>query len=574
MPQTLPPGRFTETYLDYQALTAQLQQWADTYPDVVRLESLTRTPEGRDVWLLVVGPDPDRQRPGVWIDGNMHGAELAGSSVALAIAEAAIDLHHPPGPLDAALPAHLLDWLTDVLFYVCPRISPDGAEHVIRTGSCTRSAPRRAAHAQRDPYWEPADIDGTGWCRMLRIEDPAGDFVAAADRPGLMLPRTIDDPPPYYRLYPEGLIENWDGETLPQSSGLAGVTDFNRNFPWSWQPEPEQVGAGDFPGSEPETRAVIDYAVRHPNLYAWLNLHTFGGVFIRPRIDVPDTRMDQADLALYRQLEAWGEETIGYPTVSGFEQFTYEPEKPLHGDLVEFAYHQRGCLAEVCELWDLFRTLDRPLAKRFVENYSALGRDDMLRLASWDADHNGGRLFRDWRTAEHPQLGPVEVGGVNPLIGVWNPPLERLAGICERMSEYWLRVAAMLPRLELAEISIEMVTPQLNRITVRLRNRGYLATDGLSTTRESPWNEPIRASLQCDGCHLPPGEHAQRTLPSLDGWGRGQGVWSHMPWLQRSRGSGHEAVLRWLVRGTGSVQLQCGNPRLGWLVRQLTLPLQ
>ncbi len=572
MLQPLPPGHFTETYLDDQALTAQLRQWAEAYPEVVRLRSLATTPEGRDVWLLIIGPDPDRTRPGVWIDGNMHGAELAGSSVALAIAEAAIGLHHPRAESDFGLPEHRRVWLQEVLFYICPRMSPDGAERVMQTGSFIRSAPRRAAHAQQDPRWEPEDLDGTGWCRLLRIEDPAGDFVAAGEHPGLMLPREVDDPPPYYRLYPEGLIENWDGETVPQPSGLEGVTDFNRNFPWSWQPEPEQIGAGDYAGSEPETRAVIDFAVQHPNLYAWLNLHTFGGVFIRPRIDVPDSRMNQADLALYRQLEAWAEATIGYPTVSGFEQFTYEPEKPLHGDLVEFAYHQRGCLAEVCELWDLFQELDRPPAKRFVDHYAALSRDDMLRFADWDAEHNGGRLFRDWQPLHHPQLGPLEVGGLNPLVGVWNPPLERLAEICRQMTEYWFHVAALLPRLELAEAGVETIAPGMHRVSIRLRNLGYLSTAGISTCRDSPWNEPVRAALACDGCSLQAGEHERRTLPHLDGWGRGQGVWSHMPWMQRSRGNAHEAVVRWLVCGEGTVEVRCGNPRLGWLHRRLPLP--
>ena len=37
--------------------------------------------------LVSIGPDLDRTRPAVWVDGNVHAAELVGSSVALAIAE-------------------------------------------------------------------------------------------------------------------------------------------------------------------------------------------------------------------------------------------------------------------------------------------------------------------------------------------------------------------------------------------------------------------------------------------------------------------------------------------------------
>jgi hypothetical protein len=65
-------------------------------------------------------------------------------------------------------------------------------------------------------------------------------------------------------------------------------------------------------------------------------------VLIRPLGDKPDDKMDQGDLAVYRQVEAWAKEFTGYPTVSGFHEFLYEPEKPLKGDLTDYAYHQRG----------------------------------------------------------------------------------------------------------------------------------------------------------------------------------------------------------------------------------------
>ena len=48
------------------------------------------------MWLLTLGPDPDRARPSAWVDGNMHASELAGSSVALSIAEDVLRLHLGP----------------------------------------------------------------------------------------------------------------------------------------------------------------------------------------------------------------------------------------------------------------------------------------------------------------------------------------------------------------------------------------------------------------------------------------------------------------------------------------------
>src|SRR5688572_2228603 len=125
---------FRTRYLDYDELTAQVRAWASAHPDHVRLESIGKTAAGRELWLLTIGPDPDSVRPGVWVDGNMHASELCGSSAALAIAEDAIGLHTRPQEEMHALPAHLREQLRNVIFYILPRMSPDGAEAVLKTG--------------------------------------------------------------------------------------------------------------------------------------------------------------------------------------------------------------------------------------------------------------------------------------------------------------------------------------------------------------------------------------------------------------------------------------------------------
>ena len=69
---------FRTEYLDYESLTAQLDEWANAFPEFVRKESLGTTLEGREIWLLKIGVDPDRVRPAVWVDGNMHASDCAG----------------------------------------------------------------------------------------------------------------------------------------------------------------------------------------------------------------------------------------------------------------------------------------------------------------------------------------------------------------------------------------------------------------------------------------------------------------------------------------------------------------
>src|SRR4051812_31176099 len=147
-------------YLSYEELTRQVQTWADAHPDLARLQSLATTPEGRELWLLTIGPEPDRVRPAAWVDGNMHASELAGSSVALAIAEDILRAHVTGGNV-AELPEHLAELLrAGVLFYILPRMCPDGAERILRTGGYVRSNPRDGRVGRSSPHWKPGDVDG------------------------------------------------------------------------------------------------------------------------------------------------------------------------------------------------------------------------------------------------------------------------------------------------------------------------------------------------------------------------------------------------------------------------------
>ena len=141
-------------------------------------------------------------------------------------------------------------------------MSPDGAEAVLANGRYVRSVPRDERPARAHAYWRCDDVDGDGLALTMRVRDPGGEMVESPEFPGLLLPRTIDDPPPYYKVYPEGVIENFDGSNVPTPHFLSdNQTDLNRNFPFFWAPDSKQEGAGAFPLSEVESRAVVEFAI-------------------------------------------------------------------------------------------------------------------------------------------------------------------------------------------------------------------------------------------------------------------------------------------------------------------------
>jgi hypothetical protein len=561
---------FRGAYLDHETLTRQLRGWAEAFPGTCRLSSIARTPEGRDVWLLAIGKELDRVRPAVWVGGNLHAAELAGSSVALAIAEDVLAIHHQPETLGLSAP--VLDRLRDVVFYIVPRISPDGAEHALRSGRTVRSVPRDARVERGAPRWVPGDVDGDGLALAMRVIDPGGELVESREVPGLLVERTIDDEGPFYKLYPEGTIEHFDGKTVPSPFFLGdNPIDLNRNFPWSWAPPHEQIGAGPYAASEPESRGVVEFATAHPEIFAWLDLHTFGGVVIRPLGHAPDAKMNQEDLAIYRQVEAWALEHTGYPTVSGHEEFLYEPDKPLRGDLTDYAYNQRGALAYVIELWDLFARLDMPRPPKFAQYYERVTRGDLEKLARWDRDTNAGRAFPAWRPFDHPQLGKVEIGGVDPRIGIWNPPLHELAAVCSGQAKLMLRVAALAPRLRIGRIEREALPGGITRLELQVTNDGYLGTYGLPSAKVLDFNEPIYATARARGCELVDPGAAHQILGHLEGWGHGLHTGQNLPAYPGSRGTTNAAWARYLVRGSGTLELSVGSCRVGFTAARVEL---
>jgi zinc carboxypeptidase len=561
---------FRQKYLQYAELSTIIAAWSKQHPEILRVSSIGKSAEGRDIPLLTIGRNPDEARPAIWVDGNMHASEVCGSSVALAIAEDVLALHQGAQQVGGKpFPAHMAEAVKDALFYIVPRISPDGAEEVLTKGRYVRSSPINDRANKDHAYWESADIDGNGIASYMRKEDPDGELVEIRGEDGALLdpsvmgPRMPEDAGTYFKLYPEGRIVNFDGQRIPNPHFLSdNPYDFNRNFPYTWAPESQQEGAGHYPGSAPETRAILDFATSHPNIFAWLNLHTFGGVLIRPLGDKPDSKMNPADLAIFEQVEAWMTEHTGYATVSGYHEFLYEPEKPIYGDLSDYAYHQRGALAYVVELWDLFKQLGIERKKPFVDHYVKFARKDILALAKFDRDENKGRVFGRWKKVNHPQLGEVEVNGFDPRVGVWNPPYERLAGTCAEQSAMFLRVAALVPRVNV-EIAKRETAGGYTRIELRISNRGYLGTCGMPSAKKLPHVEPLRLTAEGSGVEVVAPAEAIVEIGHLEGWGAGLygGPSIFMPW---TRGNAHERYVTLVAKGKGTLSVKVGSCRVGY----------
>jgi murein tripeptide amidase MpaA len=139
------------------------------------------------------------------------------------------------------------------------------------------------------PYDEDAidgldteDVDGDGRILSMRIRDDNGNWKCHPDEPRLMVAREPTEVGgTYYRILPEGRVRGYDGFMLKVNRNREGL-DLNRNFPAGWRQEFEQLGAGPYPASEPEVRAIVHFISHHPNITGGVCFHTWSGVLLRP----------------------------------------------------------------------------------------------------------------------------------------------------------------------------------------------------------------------------------------------------------------------------------------------------
>jgi hypothetical protein len=215
----------------------------------------------------------------------------------------------------------------------------------------------------------------------------------------------------------------------------------------------------------------------------------------------------------------------------------------------------------VCELWDFWKQAGLAVHRPFVHNYQRRTRAEIEQIARWDREHNGGRVIGAWRPFTHPQLGPVEIGGYDPRVGIWNPPLDRLAEICAQQARVFLRLASLAPRVVVTGIETEPVGEGLTRVRAVIENLGYLPTYVLASARALPWNEPLRARIDLGAAvELVAGE-ATTTVGHLGGWG---GLYKmSTPFFARTQGDAARRRVEWIVRGKGTITIRAGGARVG-----------
>jgi Zinc carboxypeptidase len=544
----------------YDELSETLRTWAEEAPKLCTVESIGKSYEGRDIWLVTVtnadtGDHGDK--PAFLIEANIHSMEWTGCAAALHLIHRLLSGHGQDHTVTSALDTRT--------FYVIPRLNPDGAERGLEERRFIRSSVRPYPLEEPDDGLRVEDVDGDGRVLDMRIEDPNGAWRPHRDVPKLLVRRDPVDGPddgPFYRLLTEGRIENYDGVTIKVPPPLEGL-DLNRNFPAEWAPEHEQRGAGPYPTSEPEVRAMVQAVTDRPNITGHIAYHTFSGVNLRPYAGRPDDDFPTQDLRAYKIIGERGKELTGYPAVSVFHDFKYDPKMTIKGGAHDWMYDHLGVFSWTTEFWSPQRQAG--IADyHFTDWIREHPVEDDLTLVKW-ADQNYPDAYVDWYEFDHPELGKVELGGWD-IVNYWfNVPFDRLEEEVAPHADWALFHLLISPLLQIRSLEVEKLGETSFLVRLVLQNAGWLPTNVTEKAVERKSVRDLQVELE-----LP--KHARLVAGDVTtevGQLKGRVEKRSTTWWANDESTNDLAKLEWVIEaepGT-EIRIEARHPRAG-TVRQ------
>jgi hypothetical protein len=446
-------------YYTNQGVADLCTKLAKTYPDLVSLESIGKSYQGRDIWLLTISDkksmDPGL-KPGYWIDGNIHAIELQGTEMALYTAWYLCEMFDEN--------EFIKKLLAEKTFYIAPTINPDGREYFT-----AQTVPPRSGLAPRDNDRDgkfdedgPDDLNGDKQISQMRRTNPNGNMKVDPQDPRKMI-RVADGEKGEYEILGTEGFDN-DGDGLINEDGPGGP-DYNRDWGFNWEPNYVQSGADKYPFSFVENQAVRDFVLKHRNIAGSQSFHNSGGMILRgPSIQGGGAEVfSRSDEMALNTIGKTGERIIpGYKLL-----IIWKDLYTVWGGELDWMYGGMGCYVYSNELWT-------PYLMFYDSTYSDQYEFDKLLLFD-DA-------FIPWQKTTHPTYGEIEVGGFKKNFGRLHPGF-MIETDAHRNAAFCIYNASQLPVLEVTDIKVKNLEGGLKEVTASVENKRILSTHSGSNMR-------------------------------------------------------------------------------------------
>jgi hypothetical protein len=561
-------------YQNHRSLTAALRKIQAEHPDRVRLTEEGLTLGKREVWAVELGTGSaaDRKRrPALLLVAGIEGHDLVSTVVAVAWVQGLLDRYATDDSVRA-----LLDRIT---IYVFPRVNPDGAEAYFERPRLERVTNLKPEDEDRDGLVDedgPEDLNEDGLITSMRVLDVDGEYIVDPAEPRLLIKADrAKGERGMWKLLTEGFDndrdERWNEDEI-------GGVHLNRNFPYQYQFF--GVHTGPHQVSEPETRALAEFVIAHPNIAAAFNFGSADNLLQTPKGEPqgkrPPTAIADPDVPFYRELGQ------AYRDALGLKKELSGSSEP--GTFSDWMYYHRGRLSLAARSWSPNLELEIAKARKEAaskdapkkpdakpdeaaakaepedknEPSKAAGKEKEPKAPREDKrgeeeraalkwfDENAPEAFLPWKEFDHPdfQDKKVEIGGWAPFAR-HNPPAKLLEQVCQIHGRFLTELAGRLPRLAIRSMAAKHLGSGVHELTVQVENTGYLPT---ALTQGSITREVLRtrAVLNLDTKQILAGQKTTMldTIP----------------------GSGGMKEIRYIIHARGPVELEVIS-QLGGTVR-------
>ncbi len=445
-------------YNTYEGIVDIMQKIAKAHPDLAKIESIGKSYEGKDIYLLTVSDfktgDPSK-KPAMYIDGNIHSNEIQGAEFSLYTAWYLTEMF---GDLD-----FITELLKDKTFYINPTINPDARNEYMNNPN-TPHSPRSGmivldndgdGKAGEDGF---DDLNEDNHITMMIRKSPTGRYIKDPQDSRRLIRVPQEETGEYEMLGFEGIDKDGDGEV--NEDGI-GYYDPNRDWGWKWQPDYVQRGAYKYPFSLPENRAVMEFVMKHPNIAGAQSYHNYGGMILRgPGAEEDKDTYNQKDIEIYDAIAEKGEEMIpGYDYL-----VVYKDLYSVFGGELDWFYGGRGIYTYTNELFNSYQY--------FHKNEGRGNQEEQLKV---DKYLTFGDAFVPWEDYEHPQYGKIQVGGFKKNFGRAHPGF-LLEQDAHRNMAFTIYHAYQTPKLSVSEVKEENIGGGLKQITATIKNERLMPT--------------------------------------------------------------------------------------------------
>ena len=445
-----------DRFHNWNEITQICQAMEKRWPKLIKLEVIGKSFQGREMLALTVtNPKTGTaaSKAGMYIDGNIHGNEVQGAEAALYIAWYMLENKDKAPRLK-----EIFDRLT---FYIVPSANPDGRDYWFKSPNTRHTSRGGQIPTDNDSdglYDEdgPNDLDGDGFlCTMRKHVPGKGNYKPDPDDPRLLIRCKPGEKGDWILLGTEGIDDDGDGRI--NEDGPGGY-DPNRDWGSDWQPSYLQWGARPYPFQLPESRAIRDFILKHPNIAGVQAFHNFGGMILRgPGAEA--FAYPRSDTHVYDALGQAGERILPFYKYMVIWRDLYQ----VHGGFIDWTYAGLGIISFSNELW---------IQKKWKQDGAYTDAKERLefdRSLSFDAH------FVPWHKVKHPLYGEIEVGGLTKDTARI-PPSFLIREMLHRNAAFVLEHAYQTPELELVSLEWKPAGKDLRYLDVTIRNKRIIPT--------------------------------------------------------------------------------------------------